>query len=56
MPRAWRSAPAGSEIRAVKHKRICSFPPEVQDTVVRAGPRVAEGMRAIADCLEKEAP
>lgn len=47
--------PGWSEIRAVKHKRICSFPPEVQDTVVRAGPRVAQGMRAIADCLEKEA-
>lgn len=48
--------PGWSEILAVRQGRICSFPPQVQDTVVRPGPRVAEGMRAIADCLEKEAP
>ena len=48
--------PGWSEIRAVKQQRICYFPQAVRDTIVRPGPRVAEGMRAIADCLEKVAP
>lgn len=43
-------------IRAVKEHRVCSFTPAVNDTIVRPGPRVAEGMRAIAQCLEQVAP
>jgi hypothetical protein len=40
----------------VKEKRLCSFEPEVRDTIVRPGPRVAEGLRAMADCLGRVAP
>jgi iron complex transport system substrate-binding protein len=48
--------PGWDQIRAVKEKRICSFAPEVRDTIVRAGPRVAEGLQAMADCLSRVAP
>jgi len=48
--------PGWGEIRAVKEQRICHFSPAVRDTVVRPGPRVADGMRALADCLERVAP
>jgi cobalamin transport system substrate-binding protein len=48
--------PGWEHIRAVKEKRLCSFEPEVRDTIVRPGPRVAEGLRALADCLDRVAP
>jgi iron complex transport system substrate-binding protein len=48
--------PGWDRIGAVKEHRICSFAPAVRDTIVRPGPRVAEGMQAIADCLAREAP
>jgi len=48
--------PAWDQIRAVKEQRLCYFTPAVRDTIVRPGPRVAEGMRAIADCLARVAP
>ena len=48
--------PGWSSIRAVREHRVCSFPPQVHDTIVRAGPRIAEGMRALADCLARVAP
>jgi iron complex transport system substrate-binding protein len=48
--------PGWNQIRALKEKRLCSFAPEVRDTVVRPGPRVAEGLQAIADCLARVAP
>lgn len=48
--------PGWENIRAVKEHRLCSFAPEVRDTIVRPGPRVAEGMRAMADCLARVAP
>ena len=48
--------PGWDQLRAVKEQRYCSFPPEVRDTLVRPGPRVAEGMQAIADCLRRVAP
>lgn len=48
--------PAWGGIRAVKEHRFCSFSSEVDDTIVRAGPRVADGMRAMADCLARIAP
>ena len=48
--------PGWSRIRAVKEHRLCSFPPEVRDIIVRPGPRVADGMRAMADCLVRVAP
>lgn len=48
--------PGWQQIRAVREKRICSFAPEVRDTIVRPGPRVAQGLQAIADCLTRVAP
>jgi len=48
--------PGWNRIRAVREQRICSFTPDVQSTVVRPGPRVAEGMSAIEDCLERVSP
>ncbi len=48
--------PGWDQLRAVKEQRYCSFPPEVRDTLVRPGPRVAEGMQAIAECLRRVAP
>jgi iron complex transport system substrate-binding protein len=48
--------PGWSQIRAVREQRICSFSPEVRDTVVRPGPRVATGLQALADCLIRMSP
>lgn len=48
--------PGWDRVRAVREQRLCSFSPQVRDTIVRPGPRVAEGMRALADCLDKVAP
>ncbi len=48
--------PGWDRIRAVREHRICSFGPEIHDTIVRAGPRIADGMRAIADCLARVSP
>ena len=45
--------PGWSQIRAVREHHICTFPDAVRDTVVRPGPRVADGMRAIAACLDQ---
>jgi iron complex transport system substrate-binding protein len=48
--------PGWEQIRAVREQRICAFPPEVRDTIVRPGPRVAEGFKALSDCLLRVAP
>ena len=48
--------PGWDQIRAVKERRLCYFVPAVRDTIERAGPRVAEGMRAMAECLMRVAP
>jgi iron complex transport system substrate-binding protein len=48
--------PGWEHIRAVRERRICSFDPRVSDTIVRPGPRVAEGFRSVADCLDRVAP
>jgi iron complex transport system substrate-binding protein len=48
--------PGWADIRAVKEQRLCSFPAEVRDIISRPGPRVAEGMRAMAACLDRVAP
>jgi iron complex transport system substrate-binding protein len=48
--------PGWDRIRAVRENRICSFAPEVHDTIVHAGPRIADGMRALADCLARVSP
>jgi len=48
--------PGWDRIRAVKEQRVCSFAPAVRDSIVRPGPRVADGMRALAECLERVSP
>jgi iron complex transport system substrate-binding protein len=48
--------PGWITIRAVREQRTCSFTSPVSDTIVRPGPRVPEGMRALADCLDRVAP
>lgn len=48
--------PGWQQIRAVRERRICSFRPEVRDTIVRPGPRVAQGFRALSECLVRVAP
>jgi iron complex transport system substrate-binding protein len=48
--------PGWDTLRAVKESRLCSFGPAVRDTIIRPGPRVPDGMRALAECLERVAP
>jgi iron complex transport system substrate-binding protein len=48
--------PAWDQIRAVRENHICTFLPEVRDTIVRPGPRVAEGFEAVSQCLLRMAP
>ena len=48
--------PGWAAIRAVREQRICSFPRQVADPVMRAGPRIATGMRLIDACLRRVAP
>lgn len=48
--------PGWDQIRAVKEQRVCSLSPQVRDIIVRPGPRVAEGMHSMADCLVRVAP
>jgi iron complex transport system substrate-binding protein len=48
--------PGWADIRAVKEQRLCSFPTDVRDIISRPGPRVAEGMRAMAACLDRVSP
>ena len=48
--------PGWDQIRAVKEHRLCVFAPSVHNTIVRPGPRVAAGMGAIEECLERVSP
>ena len=48
--------PGWDQIRAVKERRVCSFAPAVRYMIERPGPRVADGMQALAACLERVAP
>jgi len=48
--------PGWSRLRAVRERRLCTFDRDTTDTIVRPGPRVAEGLRAIAACLGRVAP
>ena len=48
--------PGWAGIRAVREKRLCALGPEQRDSVVRPGPRVVEGMRALKECLDRVAP
>lgn len=43
--------PGWSSMRALREQRLCVFPPEESDVLVRPGPRMAEGARIMARCL-----
>ena len=45
--------PGWPQMRALREDRICVFTPEQADIVVRAGPRMAEGARLMAHCLNR---
>ncbi len=44
--------PGWGRIEAVRQGRICLFTPTQGDVLVRAGPRMAEGVRLMADCIQ----
>ena len=44
--------PGWAAMRAVRAKRVCLLTPEQADVVTRPGPRLAEGARLMAQCLE----
>ena len=48
--------PGWSNIRAVRERRGCVFTAAQSDVVVRPGPRMAEGARIMAQCLQSSAP
>ena len=47
--------PGWSSLRALREHRLCVFPPEDADVLVRPGPRMAEGARIMARCLASQA-
>jgi iron complex transport system substrate-binding protein len=40
----------------LREQRVCIFPTEEANVLVRPGPRMAEAARIMARCLEKVAP
>ena len=48
--------PGWQSIRAVREQRVCIFPTEEANVLVRPGPRMAEAARLMAKCLEAKAP
>ena len=46
--------PGWANIRAIREQRICVFPAEQSDVLVRPGPRMAEGARIMAQCLAEK--
>ena len=48
--------PGWQSIRALREQRLCIFPTEEANVLVRPGPRMAEGARQMAKCLESKAP
>ena len=47
--------PGWGRLRAMQSDRLCIFKPEESDMLVRAGPRMAEGARLMAGCLNRAA-
>ena len=48
--------PGWQSIRALREQRLCVFPTEEANVLVRPGPRMAEGARLMAQCLADKAP
>nr|WP_315848178.1 helical backbone metal receptor [uncultured Rhodoferax sp.] len=51
-----QARPGWQNIRALREQRVCIFPPDEADMLVRPGPRMAEGARLMAKCLSTKAP
>jgi iron complex transport system substrate-binding protein len=45
--------PGWQSITAIKTRRVCRFTADESNVLVRAGPRMAEGARLMADCLRR---
>lgn len=45
--------PGWNRIRAVRDGRVCVFDPEASDVLVRPGPRMAQAVRLMVDCLQR---
>lgn len=45
--------PGWDALRAVRDRHICTFSPEIEATIMRPGPRIADGMQAMATCIER---
>jgi iron complex transport system substrate-binding protein len=45
--------PGWDKLRAITAKHVCIFTPTESDTLVRPGPRMADGARLMAQCLHK---
>lgn len=48
--------PGWYSIRALREQRVCVFPSDQSDVLVRPSPRMAEGARLMAQCLTDKAP
>jgi len=49
------SRPGWQGMRALREQRVCIFPADEADVLVRPGPRMAEAARLMARCLETKA-
>jgi len=47
--------PGWAGMRAIRAQRVCAFSPQQSDMLVRAGPRMADGARLMAQCLMAKA-
>lgn len=45
--------PGWSGIDAIKHQRVCVFPTQQADVLVRPGPRLGEAAQLIGDCVKR---
>jgi iron complex transport system substrate-binding protein len=45
--------PGWDALHAVRERHICTFAPQVEATIMRPGPRIADGMQAMSDCIER---
>lgn len=50
-----RARPGWQHLRAMREQRVCIFQPQASDVLVRAGPRMAEAARLMAQCLNDKA-
>jgi iron complex transport system substrate-binding protein len=48
--------PGWQGIRALREQRVCIFPSDEADALIRPGPRMAEGARLMAKCLADKSP